>query len=635
MPKSLLPPCAILAIFLASALAQETERRPAPAQPMVPIVGPAPVTTPEQPASASTPPMVPVVGGTPVTTPEQPAPIDPPLEEGTTPGPVPQQAPAAADTTLDLSSGATPGRTLNEFQGDDIGQVLRLLARQAKVNLVVSEKVVGTVTMRLENVSPTEAIKIIATSKGLILDQTAGVYYVKTKEEKAAEPTESANYAFSYANAEKVLPLLQAQLQSTVPAQFDVRTNTVFFREVQSNMDKVKLFLQTVDTPTQQVMIEARLVEVTANPSQRYGINWAGALSGQTVSLGGSTLGTTKLVPAQSVTTNTVTSPSGVAGQTNVQTTQTVNPVFDPVTGAPVQVPVVDTLPEIETLNGKLRGTDFLRDATNTFGGGILSALGGQFAILSAPQLSATISLINQDSDAEFLANPRVVTANNQKATIKITTAQPVPQLNFNEQTASAVFGGFVDKEYGNTLEVTPSINKDDFVTLLVKPEISNKTGDAVFTFGGANVSSPIIDKRTLESNVLIKSGDTLAIGGLLQDAVIKSRTKVPLLGDIPMIGYLFQERVNTRTKRNLLVFVTPTIIRQGYGTGLEDQVSGLHHSGEEYADPNGWRNNAKGAVRVVPTSQRQIATDYPKPGTPMAPVRNTRSRASAESRRK
>jgi general secretion pathway protein D len=235
---------------------------------------------------------------------------------------------------------------------------------------------------------------------------------------------------------------------------------------------------------------------------------------------------------------------------------------------------------------------------------------------------------LNEDSDAEFLANPRVVASNNQKATIKITRTQPVPQLNFNEQTAQAVFGGFEDKEFGNSLIVTPSINKDSFVSLTVQPEISNKVGDATFQFGGATVASPIIDKRTFDSNVLIKSGDTLAIGGLLQDEVTKGRTKVPVLGDIPLLGYVFQERVNTRVKRNLLVFVTPTIIKQGYGTGLENQVTGLTHVGEEYADPTGWRNNAKGAIRVVPTSNRQVVADYPKPGIAPAPAK-VRTRTS------
>jgi general secretion pathway protein D len=268
--------------------------------------------------------------------------------------------------------------------------------------------------------------------------------------------------------------------------------------------------------------------------------------------------------------------------------------------------------------SGHLKARDFFLNGQTT--GGFLDALGGQFAILSVPNMALTLRFLNEDRDAEFLANPRVVTSNNQKAEIKITRAQPVPQLNFNEQTAQAVFSGFQDKEFGNTLIVTPVINRNGFISMNVKPEISNKVGDASFTFAGATVTSPIIDKRTLDSNVLIKSGDTLAIGGLLQDESTKGRTKVPVLGDIPIIGYAFQERTNNRTKRNLLVFVTPTIIKQGYGTGLEDQVGGLHNSGEEYADPNGWRNNARGAARLVPTSNRSNGADYPAPGTAPAP---------------
>src|SRR6202045_5133625 len=131
---------------------------------------------------------------------------------------------------------------------------------------------------------------------------------------------------------------------------------------------------------------------------------------------------------------------------------------------------------------------------------------------------------LNEDSDAEFLANPRIVTADNQQAKIEILRNQPVPNLTFNEQTAQAVFSGFQDKKFGNKLLVRPSVNKDNFITLSVKPEISNKVGDEAFTFAGATVTSPIIDTRGLDSNVLIKSGDTLAIGGLLQDEVRKGR---------------------------------------------------------------------------------------------------------------
>jgi type IV pilus assembly protein PilQ len=427
----------------------------------------------------------------------------------------------------------------------------------------------------LEDVTALQAISIIVKAKSLFMDKIENVYYIKTGAERTAEPTESDSYQFSYSRAKDTAPLIASQLASKDPPQVDERTNTLFYRETRSNLDNIRKLLVQIDRPTKQVMIEARLVEVTANPRQSYGINWAGV----------------------------------VGSSSNAQTVKYsgTDSKRDPTTGQLIS----DNFTLGNPANSKLFGN--------------LSHLAAsQFAILTVPQMSATLRLLNEDADAEFLANPRVVTADNQQAKIEITRNQPVPQLNFNEQTATAVFGGFQDKIFGNKLLVRPSVNKDNFITLSVKPEISNKVADQSFVFAGATVTSPVIDTRTLDSNVLIKSADTLAIGGLLQDEVNKGRTKVPLLGDIPGLGYLFQERLNARTKRNLLVFVTPTIIDQHYGTGLEDQISGLHHSGEEYSDPNGWRNNAKGAVRLVPTAQRQVVADYPKPGMPPPPEQPT-----------
>lgn len=485
------------------------------------------------------------------------------------------QAPVLTEADANVESG---GVGVREFQGDDVGQVLRLLARQAKVNMVVSDVVAGTVTMRLEDVTALQAISIIVKAKGLFMDKIDNVYYIKTAAEKTAEPTEADSYQFSYARAKDVSPLIASQLQSKAPPQIDERTNTMFFSETRSNIDNIRKVLLQIDKPTRQVMIEARLVEVSADPVQAYGINWAGTVGSasapKTYQYGAPT---TSAVDATGKTTTTF-----VNGQTS---------------------PFALGNPSSSNFFGSLEKLAF-----------------GQFAILSVPQFSATMQALNEDTDAEFLANPRVVTADNQQAKIEVLRNQPVPQLNFNEQTATAVFGGFQDKTFGNTLIVRPSVNKDNFITLSVKPEISNKVQDFHFAFNGADVTSPIIDKRSLDSNVLIKSGDTLAIGGLLSDQTSKSRTKVPILGDIPVLGYAFQSHDNERHKRNLLIFVTPTIIDQRYGTGLEDQVSGVRHTGEEYADPNGWRNNAKGAVRLVPTAHRQLAADYAKPGEPPAP---------------
>ena len=506
----------------------------------------------------------------------------------TTPATVGAQPVAATEADSVTENG---GVGVREFQGDDVGQVLRLLARQSKINMVVSESVQGTVTMRLEDVTALQAIEIIVKAKGLFLDKLDSVYYIKTAAERTAEPTQSDSYQFSYARAKDIVTVVGPQLSSKDAMQIDERTNTIFFRETRANIDTIRKLLVQIDKPTKQVMIEARLVEVTANPKQAYGINWGGVLGGpsnpQTISYGAGGTSAATAVPGANSTTN----------------------------------------------------FNFGNPGNKNFLGSFGSLLAGQFAILNVPQMSVTLQALNEDSDAEFLANPRIVTADNMQAKIEITTAQPVPQLTFNPQTAESVFGGFQDKKYGNTLTVKPSINKDNFITLAVKPEISNKVRDESFTFQKDTVRSPVIDTRTLESNVLIKSGDTLAIGGLLQDEVLKARTKVPVMGDVPVLGYLFQSRSNARVKRNLLVFVTPTIIDQHYGTGLEDQVTGLHHTGENYADPNGWRNNAKGAVRAVPTSHRSAAADYPVPGIPPAPAnsggtaRKTRFMTSAKDR--
>ncbi len=171
------------------------------------------------------------------------------------------------------AGGARP----REFQGDDVGQVLRLLARQAKISLIVSPQIVGTINMRLEDVTALQAIEVICQAQGYDFSQQNNVYYVKTSAEKAAEPTQGDFFTFSYARAAQVLPLLTSQLKSkAAPPQVDERTNTVFFQEARSNLATIRKFLTQVDRPTRQVMIEARLVEVNSNPTQSYGIKWSG-----------------------------------------------------------------------------------------------------------------------------------------------------------------------------------------------------------------------------------------------------------------------------------------------------------------------------------------------------------------------
>ncbi|MFL6542104.1 MAG: secretin N-terminal domain-containing protein, partial [Chthoniobacterales bacterium] len=284
---------------------------------------------------------------------------------------------AAAGTETETAA-ESGGAGVREFQGDDVGQVLRLLARQAKINMVVSEAVQGTVTMRLEDVTAMQAVSIIVKAKGLSIDKIDDVYYIKTAAERTAEPTESDSYQFSYARAKDVVPLIASQLASKDAPQIDERTNTMFFRETRSNIDNMRKMLASIDKPTKQVMIEARLVEVTANPQQAYGINWAGTLGGQTISYGGPTSGST------------------TTGGTSGGTTSA-------------------------TFTGAVSPLGLGNPNNHNFFGSLGKLAFGQFAILSIPQMSATVAMLNQDSDAEFLANPRIVTADNMQAKIEIT----------------------------------------------------------------------------------------------------------------------------------------------------------------------------------------------------------------------
>ncbi len=344
--------CVAAVALLGMLSLSQAQTIPAPAGPAQP---------PNPPKPADQPPMLLVQG------PAQAAsPAAPKSTTATASAPVLTEADAAVESG---------GVGVREFQGDDVGQVLRLLARQAKVNMVVSDAVTGTVTMRLEDVTALQAISIIVKAKGLFMDKIDTVYYIKTATERTAEPTESDSYQFSYARAKDISPLLASQLASKDPPQIDERTNTIFFRETRSNIDNIRKMLVQIDKPTKQVMIEARLVEVSADPVQAYGINWAGTVGSASA-------------PKTVTYGNPIASGSPIPGG-------------NPPTG----------------------GFGLGNPNNNNFFGSLGHLIPGQFAILSVPQFSATIQALNEDADAEFLANPRVVTADNQQAKIEVEPA--------------------------------------------------------------------------------------------------------------------------------------------------------------------------------------------------------------------
>lgn len=239
-------------------------------------------------------------------------------------------------------------------------------------------------------------------------------------------------------------------------------------------------------------------------------------------------------------------------------------------------------------------------------------------ALLDAGDASVVFSFLSQDTDTELLANPRVVTTDNGRARISIATQFPIPNFAFSEQTASLQINGFTYKDIGIILNVLPRINKDDFVTLEVSPEASSSTENATLQSGGGSaVQIPIINTRTATTTVLIKSGNTLAIGGLMREDVSDKYTKVPLMGDVPLIGPFFRSKSLEKTKRDLLIFLTPTIVRPESQTGYEKYVDGF--SNKEVYTNDKWlpKDNAK------PKTRSLIDAVSPHPATPKPSSQN------------
>ncbi len=156
-------------------------------------------------------------------------------------------------------------------------------------------------------------------------------------------------------------------------------------------------------------------------------------------------------------------------------------------------------------------------------------------------------------------------------AKIKVTRRIPIPQYTYNDTIGSYEISSFTYEDIGIELEVTPQINQDGYITLEVKPKVSTQFGDKVFVISGGAISIPIIDERSAETKVIVKSGETLLIGGLVSTDESITEQKVPFLGDIPLIKHLFRHKTSTRTKKDLLFFITPTLHEGGDAEGMHE----------------------------------------------------------------
>ena len=171
------------------------------------------------------------------------------------------------------------------------------------------------------------------------------------------------------------------------------------------------------------------------------------------------------------------------------------------------------------------------------------------------------LSYLNSSSEAQVISTPRIVTLDNETASIEVTRTFPIFQVSAG--TANTAGGSSVNySNVGTILHVTPRISANDYIWLRVLPIVSSFFGNFSLTVGGSVFQAPQFDTRSVETDVMVPNSNTLVIGGLVQDNPHADYSKVPLLGDIPGLGILFRSENKAMSKDNLLIFITPTIVK-------------------------------------------------------------------------
>ncbi len=428
--------------------------------------------------------------------------------------------------------------TLN-FQDIDVRSVLQLLADTSGQNIVVSDSVTGNLTLRLQNVPWDQALDIVLRTKGLDKRRQDNVIIIGPTEELAArEKAELAAHKevqelspvhteFIQANYAKVADL--AKLIKTTNAKdsmlsprgslsIDERTNTLLVQDTAEKLADIRRLVQTLDVPVRQVLIEARIVIVSdafeRDLGARFGVTSAqkNGNNGLLAITGNGTGADTMVGSALS----------------NLQTTGAVSPVATPALANRYQV----NLP-----------------AANVNGSIGISILGGSHLV------DLELSAAQNEGRSQVISSPRVITANQKQATIM----QGV-EIPYQESASSgATTTQFRDAVL--SLKVTPLITPDNRVILDL-----NVSDDSV----GAQVTSatggyvPSINTRQIITQVLVGDGQTVVLGGILDTTKSKSAQKVPFLAEIPVLGNLFKSTVDIDNKTELLIFITPKILREG-----------------------------------------------------------------------
>jgi type IV pilus assembly protein PilQ len=421
------------------------------------------------------------------------------------------------------------------FQSVDIRSLLQIIADVAGTNMIVSDSVNGQIAMRLQNVPWDQALDIILRTKGLGMRRQGNVMLVAPVDEIAAReraeaeaerakvqlaPLRSELIQVNYAKAGDLATIIRSKQNSILSERgsvtVDDRTNTLLVMETRDKIAEIRGLITKLDIPVRQVLIESRIVIASDNFEKdlgtQFGVTFVGNVGDNFLTTAGSNSATDSTVNSATTTTNgviTVPAPSGSNYNVNL----------------PAAV------------------------SSGTAGSIALSLLAKNTLI------DLELSALQTEGKGEVISSPRVITANAKPAVIKQGVEIPYQQSTSSGATAIQF------KEAVLSLSVTPQITPDGRVIMDLAVHDDNVGANVSTGFGG---SVPSIDTREVDTQVLVDNGQTVVLGGVYQQTTNHNVSKIPLLGDIPVLGYLFRNNQVVNNKTELLVFITPKVLSEG-----------------------------------------------------------------------
>ena len=390
-----------------------------------------------------------------------------------------------------------------DFRNTPIDDVIRVMAEQADVDMIKSPKVIGSVTATLTGVPLDEALDNILASHGYGYVTGTNMIRIAPVEELAqkAESLDSKIYHITYADVAQVEKALEKFISQRGSLSASLSTSHIIVTDTESNIKAIDTFIDEIDRITPQVLVEVRIYDITSTDTLDLGVEWN---AGQATTFGG----------------------TGIADIGTNPTGGEISPFSTALFSNPTDKTGTDV-------------TGLLRFGWLTSNIDIDVALKAQQEILSA----------------KLLANPRILVLDNEKALFDIVTEVPYEERSETTGGASGTVTTVKFKDVGVKLEVTPHVTRDGMLRLHLKPEFSVVVGALV------QGDAPTVNTRKLDTIALIKSGTTVVLGGLRKKDVSQQINKIPLLGDLPLIGGLFRFEGEDTSVTELVVFITPRII--------------------------------------------------------------------------